>query len=308
MSTTTAARLRAGGRAIEISHPDKVLFPQDGITKLELAEYYLAAASAMLPHLGDRPLNLQRFPSGIGRPGFFQQKMPDGAPDWIESVTVRKEGGRIRHLVATNAATLVYLANLSCITMHGWLSRRDQLDHPDQLVFDLDPPTAKSGSVAGAAKALGALLQELGVMPFLKTSGSRGYHVVVTLDRRQIFDEAREFAREVAEELVRRRPSELTLESRKQARRGRIYVDVMRNAYAHTVVPPYVVRAKRGAPVATPIRWEELDDAEMHPARFTMRDIPARLEAVPDPWRDVGRKAKPLAAARRKLREMTTSP
>jgi bifunctional non-homologous end joining protein LigD len=251
----------------------------------------------MLPQLRDRPLNLERFPSGIGKPGFFQQEMPKQAPDWLGSVSVRKEGGRVRHVVASGAAALVYLANQSCVTLHAWLSRRDRLEHPDQLIFDLDPPDQRPRDVAAAARALGRLLRELGLTPFIKTTGSRGYHVLVPLDRRQTYDVVREFAREVAEELVRRHPSELTLEARKQSRRGRIYVDIMRNSYAHTAVPPYTVRARRGAPVATPIAWEELEDPAMHPARFGLRDIPARLESVPDPWKDLRRRVKPLGAA-----------
>ena len=297
MTGPEPARLRAGGRVHRITHPDKVLFPADGITKLELARYYLTVSRRMLPLLRDRPLNLERYPGGIGKPGFFQQEMPKGAPDWVGSASVRKEGGRVRHVIASDSGVLVFLANQSCVTPHAWLSRTDRLDHPDQLIFDLDPPAARSRKVAGATRALGELLRELGLVPFLKTTGSRGYHVLVPLDRKQSYDVVREFARMVAEELVRRHPAELTAAGRKQSRGGRIYLDILRNSYGHTAVPAYAVRAKRGAPVATPIAWQELEDPAMHSARFGMRDLPARLELAPDPWGDLRRRVKPLQPA-----------
>jgi bifunctional non-homologous end joining protein LigD len=302
---TADTRVRVGGRTVAVSSLDKVLFPEDGITKGELIEYYTAVAPHMLPHLKDRPVNLERFPDGIARGGFFQQAMPDSSPDWIEVVTVEKARGRVRHVVIQTAATLVYLANQACITPHAWLSRRDRLDYPDQLVFDLDPPDQDPEGVRNAARALGELLRELELVPFLKTTGSRGYHVLVPLDRREDFDAVRTFARAVAALLVKRHPKELTVEARKAKRRERIYVDTMRNAYAHTAVPAYAVRAQPKAPVATPIGWEELEDQAMHPARFTLRNLPTRLRDQPDPWRDFRRRARGLASARRRLEELT---
>ena len=297
----TRTRLRVGGRAVEVTNLDRVLFPGDGITKGELIGYYRGVAPAMLPYLRERPANLQRFPAGIGRQGFFQQEMSEGAPDWIDSVTVRKEGGRVRHVVIGDAATLVYLANQACITPHTWLSPRDRLNQPDQLIFDLDPSADPSPALAEAAKALGALLRELELTPFLKTTGSRGYHVVVPLDRSMDFDGVRAFAQHAAEELVRRMPTELTIEARKRQRRGKIYVDTLRNAYAHTAVPPFAVRARAGAPVAAPLSWEELDDPEMHPARFTIRDLDGRLASGVNPWRDFRRRARSPSDAMRML-------
>jgi bifunctional non-homologous end joining protein LigD len=293
--------LRVGRHTVQLTNPDKILFPADGITKRDLAEYYKAVAPRMVPHLRDRPLNLQRFPEGIGRPGFFQQEMPDHGPDWLEGVTVAKEGGSVRHLMAQNAATLVYLANQGCITPHAWLSRAGALERPDQIIFDLDPPGEDDPRVRGATLALGALLRELGLAPFVKTTGSRGYHVMVPLDAGADFEEVRAFAESVAEALVRERPAELTTETRKAQRRGRVFVDTMRNAYAHTAVPPFAVRARPGAPVATPIAWEELEDRRMRPARFTLRTVLRRLEAGVDPWRDYRRRARGLARARQAL-------
>jgi bifunctional non-homologous end joining protein LigD len=303
--TRAGTRVRVGGRAVAVSSLDKVLFPEAGITKGELIEYYATVAPHMLPHLKDRPVNLERFPDGIARGGFFQQAMPESFPEWIEGVTVEKAGGRVRHVLVQNAATLVYLANQGCITPHAWLSRRDQLDSPDQLVFDLDPPDQDPEGVRNAARTLGELLRELELVPFLKTTGSRGYHVLVPLDRREDFEAVRGFAQEVAALLVQRHPKQLTVEGRKAKRGKRIYLDTLRNAYAHTAVPAYAVRARPKAPVATPIGWDELEDRAMHPARYTIRDLPTRLSDHPDPWPDLRRRARGLASARRRLKELS---
>ncbi len=287
-------RVRAGNRSIDVSNPAKVLFPQDGITKLELVEYYRAVGPHILPDLRDRPVNLERFPAGISRPGFFQQGLPDHYPDWIESVLVKKKGGSVRHAVVQNAATLAYLANLNCITLHAWLSRRDRLDRPDMMIFDLDPPGDSAPRLKEIVRAVGDSLRERGLSPFLKTTGSRGYHVVIPLPAKESYDEVRAFAQGVAEELVRHYPRELTMESSKSQRGGRIYLDTLRNAYAHTAVAPFSVRARRGAPVATPIAWEELDDPETTSARFTIRTVLKRLDSGVEPWKDFRRQAKAI--------------
>lgn len=293
--------VRVGRHTVQLTHPGKVLFPADGITKADLLEYYVAVARRMIPHLKDRPVNLQRFPSGIDHKGFFQQEMPDYFPDWIDGVTVQKEGGQLRHVMIQDAGTLAYLASQACITPHAWLSRAGQLEYPDQMVLDLDPTEAEGDQLRGAAAAAGALLVELGLTPFLKTTGSRGYHVVVPLDGRLDFDMVRAFAHDVAEVLARRHPAELTSETRKAKRGGRIYIDTLRNAYAHTAVPAYAVRARAGAPVATPIDWEELADPAMHAARFTIRNV---LDRRQDPWAGFRRSARGLTRAREKLDEM----
>jgi bifunctional non-homologous end joining protein LigD len=292
--------MRIGRRAVEISHPDKVLFPEDGITKAELAAYYRDVAPAMLPHVRGRPANLQRFPGGIGEAGFFQQEMPAHFPDWIESVVVAKEAGELRHVVIDDAETLVYLANLGCITPHVWLSRSPRLEQPDRMIFDLDPESAGDARVRHAALRLGALLRELGLVPFVKTSGSRGFHVEVPLRAEAEFDAVRHFADAVAGLLARHHAEQLTVETRKRQRRGRIYLDTLRNAYAHTAVPPFAVRARRGAPVALPVSWEELEEG-VTPDRFRLRDVPELLAGRADPWRGWDRSAADLGGARERL-------
>jgi bifunctional non-homologous end joining protein LigD len=294
--------LRAGRRTVQVSRPDKPLFPS-GITKADLARYYERVAPVMLPHITGRPLNLERYPHGIEGNQIIQQRAGDYFPEWIGRVTVRKKGGSVTHVVASNAATLVYLADQACVTLHAWLSRADRLDRPDRMIFDLDPSGGPAADVRRAALDLGALLRELGFEPFAMATGSRGYHLTVALRRRAGFDAVRAFARDVARVAVARDPG-LTLEQRKAARGGRILVDVMRNAYAHTAVAPYSVRARPEAPVATPLRWEELSEPATCPDRWTVRTVGDRLERAGDPWADIRSSARTLGAPRRRLQKL----
>ena len=278
-----------------MSNTDRALFPDDGITKGDLIEYYRRIADALLPHMRERPLNMQRFPRGTLDEGFWQQDMPDYFPEWMERVTVqREEGGRVTHVVCNNAATLVYLANQACITQHIWLSRRDQLRNPDRMVFDLDLSEEDFGSVVLAAQALKGLLEEMDVAPFVMTTGSRGLHLVVPLDGSADFPTVKAFAQNVASVLVSRHPRDLTIEQRKGRRGGRVFVDTLRNSYGQTMVAPYSVRAKPGAPVATPIGWNELSDGKMHSQRYTLQNIFLRLGQRDDPWAQMSQYAASL--------------
>ena len=286
---------------VEVSRPEKVLFPDAGITKRDLASYYARAADYMLPHVRGRPVAMQRFPDGIEAHGFFHKEAPGHFPDWIERVTARKEGGQITHVVIENADTLVYLADQAAITPHVWLSRAGDLERPDRLVFDLDPSVEDFGAVRAAARAMGALLRELGLEPFAMTTGSRGIHVTVPLKPADRFDAVRAFAREAARELVRREPELVTVEHRKAKRGDRILIDVMRNGWAQHAVPPYAVRAKPGAPVAMPLAWRELGSSRLGPRRFTVRNAFRRLARTGDPWARIERHAKPLDGARKAL-------
>jgi bifunctional non-homologous end joining protein LigD len=283
MSTT----IQAGRRKVEISRAEKPLFPC-GITKAELASYYEQLAGAMLPHLRDRPLNLERYPDGIEGERIIQQRAGKHFPRWIRRARVGKEGGgTVEHVVARDAATLVYLADQACITPHGWLSRADKPDRPDRLIIDLDPSDGTPADVRRGAVTIGELLGELGLEPWAMSTGSRGYHIVCPLQRRAGFDEVRELARGIAELAVRREPRLFTIEQRKAKRRRRILIDVMRNAYAQSAVAPYAVRARPDAPVATPLHWDELSDRATRPDRFTLNTLGERLERDGDPWRDI---------------------
>ena len=294
-------RLTFGRYTVELSSQDRLYFPDAGITKGELVDYYRRVAETMLPTLRDRPLTLHRFPEGIDDPGFFQQSVSDHFPDWIARVTVDKEDGEVTHPVCQNAATLVYLANQGTITFHAWLSRQDRLHHPDRMIIDLDPEHEDFGRVRQAALQLRDFLSELGLISYTMTTGSKGFHVVVPLDRSQDFEMVRDFARDVAEVMAARHPDQLTTEQRKAKRGERIYLDTLRNSYAHTGVAPYSVRAKPGAPVATPVEWAALEHGDLHPQAYNVRNVFDYLEQHGDPWQGMARHARSLKDARQRL-------
>jgi bifunctional non-homologous end joining protein LigD len=294
---------RYGRYRVETENLDKVLFPRDGITKGELVEYYDEIADVMLPGLRDRPLSLRRYPDGIEEEGFFQKRVPGHFPKWVRTVRVPSEDGELEQVVCQNRGTLAYLANQACIELHPWLSRAARLDHPDQLVLDLDPTGEDFEPVRRAAIDAGELLDELGLAAFVRTTGGRGLHVVAPLDGRAAFDDVRELARGVAEALASRAPEERTTEVRKAKRAGRVFVDWLRNGYAQTAVASYSVRARPGAPVATPITWEELGERRMHAQSFHLRNVRERL-SQPDPWSGMRRRAASARRARERLEGM----
>ncbi|HUH71577.1 MAG TPA: non-homologous end-joining DNA ligase [Mycobacterium sp.] len=286
---------------VEITHPDRVLFPADGITKRDLVDYYGEVAETMLPHLRGRPLNVQRFPGGIGEQGFVQQDFADSLPDWMGRVEVTKEDGTVVHPLAERREALRWLANQNCIALHAWQSRRGRLHNPDRLVFDLDPSDSDFAVVRATARAVAGVLQDLGLACYVQTTGSRGLHVVVPVRAETDFDTARKFARNVAEVVVADDAAHRTVEVRKDNRGGRVYLDIMRNAYAQTAVAPYSVRARTGAPVATPLEWDELDTLGLRADRFTIRDLPKRLAGQRDPWADMSRHARSLTGPLQRL-------
>jgi bifunctional non-homologous end joining protein LigD len=292
------------GQQVELGNLDKLFFPgsdDGGITKGDIVDYYERVADWMLPHLKDRPLSLERYPDGIEGEGFYQKQTPDYFPEWVAtaSVPIKGEGGSQSQIVCDGKATLVYLANQACITPHVWLSRRDRLDYPDRMVFDLDPTGEDFEPVRRAARFLRELLEETGLASFLMLTGSRGAHVVVPLRRNYEFERVRSLARAVADRLASRRPEELTTAQRKEARGQRLFLDTTRNAYAQTTVAPYAVRARPGAPVATPIEWDELSDATSN--RYRVRNLFRRLAQKDDPWRDIGSHSQDLTEPERRL-------
>jgi bifunctional non-homologous end joining protein LigD len=288
---------------VQLSHLDKLFFPDDGITKGDLVSYYREMAPHILGYLRDRPLVLDRYPDGIAGQRIVQKNAGKHFPDWIRTTEVGKQGGEVRHVIADRPDTLVYLANQGTIELHVFLSRVAALDDPDQLVFDLDPPAGYPfGDVCRHAVHLRGLLEdELGLTAYVKTTGGRGLHVHVPLVPEEDFDAVRAFARDVAGLLAGRYPDELTLEQRKEQRGQRLYLDIMRNAYAQTVVAPYTVRARPGATVATPVEWGEVTDGGLSPQQFTLRSIAARLERSADPWAGLARHRRGLGAARGRL-------
>ncbi|MEU0071744.1 non-homologous end-joining DNA ligase [Streptomyces sp. NPDC006332] len=309
MSGDSPRTVRAGRHTVEVHRPDKVLFPGDAgakeYTKADLVDYHRSVAPFMLPHLRGRPLMVERHPDGIDGPRFMQKNTPENYPEWITRVEVAKEGGTVCHTVCDDTATLLYLADQAGLTLHRWLSRVDSVERPDRMVFDLDPSGDDFEAVREAARLLGALLDELKLPSALMTTGSRGLHVVVPVDGRHDFDEIRAFARDIADTLVAAHPDRLTTAARKKDRGDRLYLDIQRNAYAQTAVAPYTVRALPGAPVATPLTWEQLDDPGLDARRWTIAD--AVEQARSDPWADIMRKGRALGPARRRLDALMSS-
>ncbi len=296
--------IKAGRRTVTVSRPGKVLFPDDGITKGDLADHYKAVARRAVPHLRDRPLMMERHPDGIGGKPLMQKNAPDYFPEWVRRSEQSKEGGTVTHVVCDDPATLVYLADQASVTVHRWLSREHRPDHPDLLIFDLDPAEgADFEDVRWAAHRVCELWDELKLPARLMTTGSRGLHVIAPLDAGSDFDSVRDFAHLAAGLLARRHPDRLTTEQRKAERKGRVYLDVQRNAYAQTAVAPYSVRAKPGAPVATPITRDELDDPDLTAQRWTVATIPDRLSAS-DPWSGLSWRGRSVRAARERLEDL----
>jgi len=296
---------RFGDITVELSHLDKLFFPDDGISKGDLIAYYRDIAPRIIPYLRDRPLVMGRYPDGITGQGIVQKNAGRQFPAWITRAQVPKRGGAVSHVVCDSPATLVYLANQACIELHVFLSHLGALDRPDQLVFDFDPPDG-SGFPEACRHVLDLrelLEDELGLTAYVKTTGGKGLHVHVPLRPEDDFDAVRDFARAAATVLASRSPHQLTLEPRKDARGQRIYLDVMRDAYAQTVIAPYAVRARPGAPVATPLHWAEVQRADLSPRQFTLRAIADRLAGSDDPWAGMARHSSGLSRARQRLDE-----
>ncbi|MFB3766676.1 MAG: non-homologous end-joining DNA ligase [Methanotrichaceae archaeon] len=293
--------------SFEPTNLDKILFPDDGITKGDLIDYYRKISGFMLPHMKDRPVTMHRFPSGIGKSGFFQQNIQDYFPDWIDRTTInKKEGGSVTHLLCNNEATLIYLANLACITPHIWLSRADKLFCPDKIIIDLDPSDGFE-QVRSAAFYIKDVSEKLELRSFIMLTGSRGLHVAFPLIRSESFDEARSFSQELANYLVDQNPELFTLEEHKEKRRGSVFLDTLRNSYGQTSVAPYAVRARPGAPVDAPIEWSELDGSGINSRYYNMGNMINMIKKKRDPWESFYDEAQSLKRPRLLLKDMLKS-
>ena len=287
-----------------ITHPEKVLFPDEGITKGELAAYYEAVAPAMLPHIRLRPVTMERFPSGIDKEGFLQKDVSKGFPAWLRRVEVPKKGGTVHHPLVTDTRSLLWLANQNSVTPHVWTSRVPDLYQPDICVFDLDPSEDAPDILRAVALGLRDLLAELGLPSWVKTSGSKGFHIVVPLDGKAGFDEVAAFSHAVGRVLVARDPEHLTQEFSKADRGGRILVDTARNRYGATFAAAYAVRARSGAPVSAPCTWEEIEGAQVGPRTFGLRSMAERVADVGDLWSPMRRRRRSLARPMARLRRL----
>jgi bifunctional non-homologous end joining protein LigD len=293
--------IQVGEHSIELSSQDKLMFPDDGITKGEMVEYYREVAALMVPHLADRPLTVHRFPGGIAQKGFLQKESGEHYPAWIERADLPKEDGETHYPLGNSAAALVWFANQNCVAFHPVAVRRPRLDRPDLLFFDLDPSDEDFEKVRAGARMLREILGFLELVPYVKTTGSRGLHIVAPILPEYTTDEVREFARGVAELLVRRDPGRFTVDISKKKREDRVFVDWLRNGHAQTAAAPYSLRALPGAPVATPIAWAELEDPRLNARTYGLRSLLERLWRVGDPWLRIRQDERSLAPAMRLL-------
>ncbi|HEY0709441.1 MAG TPA: non-homologous end-joining DNA ligase [Polyangia bacterium] len=276
---------------LAISHPEKVLFPDSGITKGELCAHYEAVAPLMLPHIAGRPITMERYPAGIEKKGFIQKDVSKGFPAWLERVEVQKRDGKaeepVHYPLANDVRSLLWLANQNSITPHVWCSRVPTLEQPDVCVFDLDPPGDDVVALRAGALAVRALLSELGAPTFIKTSGSKGFHIVIPLDGTADYGTVWRFAHGAGAVLTKRHPELFTQEFIKADRGGRILIDTGRNGPGATFAAVYAVRAKPGAPVSAPCTWEEVEAARVEPRTFSLRTMAQRIAEVGDLWRTI---------------------
>lgn len=275
---------KAATSEITITHPDKVLFPDDGVTKQDLADYYRMIAPYMLPHIVGRPVTLERFHRGIGEKGIFQKNVVKGFPDWLERVEVAKKDGSVHHPVVRDVRGLLWLANQNSITPHVWTSRAPRIMKPDIMIFDLDPADDDNRRLCRAALLLRDLLAELGLQSWVKTSGSKGLHIAVPLDAKAEYGKVARMAHRIGERCHDRDPENLTREFYKKDRGGRILIDTGRNEYSATFAAAYAVRPRPAAPVSAPCRWEEIERCSISPTSLTVRNMAARVRDVGDLW------------------------
>jgi bifunctional non-homologous end joining protein LigD len=277
---------------VRLTHPGKVLYPEQGITKQDLAEYYLAVADRMLPHVAERPLTLVRCPTGRQRKCFYQRHAGSGVPDELGEVKIA--GFDEPYLFIKDVPGLIALVQMGVLEIHPWGARIDRPDRPDRIVFDLDPGDGLGfDDVAAAAQDVRARLERLGLVGFAKTTGGKGMHVVVPIARRYDWPAVKVFAKATAEAMAAEAPDRYLTRIAKAERRGRIFIDYLRNDPTATAVGPYSTRARLGAPVATPLGWDEVSPA-LDPAAFTIASVPRRVAEVPDPWAEIGKLAQAL--------------
>jgi bifunctional non-homologous end joining protein LigD len=292
MPARTSQTVQVGKRTIELSNLPKVLYPDDQITKAHLIEYYLKIAPTVLAHLKGRPLSLVRYPDGIQGESFFQKNRPGWAPAWVEHVALGQE--KKDYVIATEAASLVWLANLACIELHQMHSRAPHFDKPDYIVYDLDPPEDfKFPQVAKLALQFKQHLETFGYHPFVKTTGRKGLHVVTPIEPTGDFQQAFEVAKAVAQPFVESQSSVLTLQIKKEYRQGKVLLDIYRNRPSQTIIAAYSVRGLPGATVSTPLHWEELASLES-PKTLNLLTVPQRVLDNGDPWEAFAAYATPI--------------
>jgi bifunctional non-homologous end joining protein LigD len=300
--------LQVGRRRVRVTHPERNLFPGDGVTKGDLAHYYVAVADAIVPHLRDRPFTLKRYPHGIRQQAYFHKQAPKGKPDWLPTRRFRTwpregESRLVDFTLVNEPAALVWMVQMNCIDMNAWYSRVDKPDRPDYVVFDLDPPETRNGFAQAieVAHLVREALEGLELRSYVKTSGADGIHVLVPITRRSSYKDTYELAERVSRGLEAENPGLVTTEWLKKKRRG-VLVDHRQNGHGKTIASVYSVRPKPGAPVSTPLRWEELHE-KVRPRDFGMREALERIEREGDLFEPVLRGGQSLGPALRSLRD-----
>jgi bifunctional non-homologous end joining protein LigD len=288
----------------KLSNPDKILFPVPGITKKEFADYYNRIWPVMSYYIKDRPVSLERFPDGIVGEGFYQKDTPEYYPEYIKRIPVESSDKIIKYALINNKKSINYIANMASIPIHTWQSRLKKLDYPDQVIWDLDPSDTDFNKIRIGARLLRYFLEELGVSPSIKLSGSKGVHLTVAVKPELGYTEIKRFSFGVAEFMSQQLPGLFTTELRKSRREGRIFIDWLRNQYGHTAAAPYSVRALPYAPVAAPVTWEELDNTEIHSQSFNIRNISDRIKSKGDIWKGFYEQAQSLKEPLKHLEEL----
>ncbi|MBC3542402.1 non-homologous end-joining DNA ligase [Rufibacter sediminis] len=296
--------LELDGQQVPVSHPEKLYWPEDGITKRDLVLYYQSMAEVLLPYLQDRPESLLRHPNGITKPGFFQKDAGDHAPDWVQTTTIPAEstGKDVEYIVCQDKATLAYLNNLGCIQLNPWNSRLPHLEKPDYLVLDLDPGENTYDEVVETALVAKQLLDELEIPVYAKTSGATGMHLYVPLEAKWPFEQVKELAYALAQRVHEQLPELTSLERSPKERRNQIYIDFLQNAIGQTIAAPYCVRPRAGATVSTPLQWKEVKTG-LHPSQFTIKNVPQRVQKLGDIFRPVLGEGIDVAAYLKKLKK-----
>ena len=298
------ATLEIDGRSIKFTHLDKVYYPEDGYTKRDLLNYYDAVAPLLLPYLKDRPLSLKRYPNGIHEEFFFQKNTPENYPAWLRTETIPGDGRSIRYLLAQDRASLLYLTNLGCIDQNPWMSRIGSLKNPDYILIDLDPHECEFARIVEAALLVKEKLEAIGLTGYPKTTGGDGLHVFIPIERRYSYEQARTFAEVIARMLASERPDLFTTPRSVASReKNKVYFDYLQIAESKTISAPYVARAYPGAPVSTPLQWDELTP-KLHPAMFDIANAPERFSRMGDLFEGVLKKPQRIEKAFAKLEKL----
>lgn len=288
-------KLIIGNRTIELSNPKKIMYPKENFTKTDIVNYYDKISGYMLPYIKNRPLVMHRFPDGIKGKEFYQKEVPDYFPKWIKRKKVKLvKGGSEPLMIASKKADLIYLASQACLVPHIWLSTANKPKYPNKIVLDLDPPDGDFNKVKFAAFKIKDVFESNKFTPYVMTTGSKGLHVIVPIKQNHRFDKVRNYIKTIVNKLADKYSDTLTTEPRINKRKGKVFLDYLRNGYGQTSVAPYSIRALKRAPVATPLDWNELKKPDIGPRSYNITNIFRRLSKKGDPFKGMMRHAKEL--------------